>query len=69
MDSADPKLALAKKLYEELIPLLLKVEFRRGEEETPFSKCVREIQVLYGAETLVQILKALGKEPLRREGL
>ncbi len=67
MDSADPKLALAKKLYEELIPLLLKVEFRRGEEETPFSKCVREIQVLYGAETLVQILKALGKEPLRRE--
>lgn len=67
MDPSDPKLVLARELYEELIPLILKVELRRGEEKTPFSECAQEIRVLYGAETLVQILKALGSEPLKRE--
>lgn len=67
MDPSDPKLVLAREIYEELIPLILKAELRRGEEKTPFSECAREIRVLYGAETLVQILKALGSEPLKRE--
>lgn len=66
MDASSPEMKLADEIYEELVSLILKVELRRGEQETVFSKCVRQIQVLYGADTLVQILKALGKEPLKR---
>lgn len=66
MDASMPEKKLAHELYEELISLILKAELRRGEEETVFSKCISQIQVLYGADTLVQILKALGKEPLKR---
>ena len=66
MDASMPEMKLAHELYEELISLILKAELRRGEEETVFSKCISQIQVIYGADTLVQILKALGKEPLKR---
>lgn len=66
MDPSAPELMLAHELYEELTALILKVELRRGEEETPFSKCVSGIYMLFGVRTLVQILKALGKDPLKR---
>ncbi len=63
---AKAEYVLACELYEELIPLILKVELRRGEQETPFSKSAIQIQAVYGIETLLQILTALGKEPLLR---
>lgn len=63
---AKAEYALACELYEELIPLVLKIELRRGEQETPFSKSAIRIQAVYGIKTLLQILAALGKEPLLR---
>lgn len=58
--------ALACELYKELIPLILKVELRRGEQETPFSKAAIRIQAVYGISHFLEILTALGKEPLKR---
>lgn len=58
--------ALACELYEEVIPLILKVELKRGEQETPFSKSAVRILAIYGITYLIQILTALGKEPFKR---
>lgn len=59
-------LEVACELYEEVIPMILKVELRRGEEETPFSKCAVHILAVYGITYLIQILTALGREPFKR---
>ncbi|MCI8667556.1 MAG: DUF4132 domain-containing protein [Dorea sp.] len=61
-----PKMAFAHELYGELIPLVLEVELKRGEQPTPFSAYVHKIRVVYGIDYMVQILTALGKEPLKR---
>lgn len=61
-----PAMKLAHELYRELIPLVLKVELRRGEQETPFSKDIPSIRVIYGMDIMIQILTALGKETLKR---
>ena len=53
-------------LYRELIPLILKVELKRGEQPTPFSKDIHYIHVVYGIDYMIQILTALGKDPLQR---
>lgn len=66
MDPEAPERKIAHKLYEELIPFILRVELHRGEQETAVSSWASEIQVLYGADTLVRILTALGREPLKR---
>lgn len=44
----------------------MKVELRRGEQETPFSKDIPSIRVIYGVDIMIQILTALGKETLKR---
>lgn len=61
-----PAMKLAHELYRELIPLVLKVELKRGEQETPFSKDISAIQVVYGIDIMIQILTAMGKETLKR---
>ncbi len=66
LSSDSPERKAAHELYEELTEMILKVELKRGEQETPFSGCIEQIQVLYGVERLVCILTALGKEPLKR---
>lgn len=61
-----PEMQFAHELYKEIIPQILKVELRRGEQETPFSKGIHKLQVVYGIDTLIQILTALGKDTLKR---
>lgn len=61
-----PKMAFAHELYGELVLLVLGVELKRGEQPTPFSEYVHKIRVVYGIDYMVQILTALGKEPLKR---
>ncbi len=59
-------MAFAHELYRELIPTVLQVELKRGEQPTPFSDHVHRIQAIYGIDYMIQILTALGKDPLKR---
>ena len=61
-----PAMKLAHDIYEEVLPLVLKVELKRGEQETPFSSSVSSIKMVRGIDILIQILTALGKDPLDR---
>lgn len=61
-----PEMKFAHELYEELIPVILNVELRRGEQPTPFSEAAHSIQVIYGIDYMIRILTALGKDPLQR---
>ncbi|MCI8453381.1 MAG: DUF4132 domain-containing protein [Lachnospiraceae bacterium] len=61
-----PEMAFAHEMYRELVPLVLAVELVRGEQETPFSFHISSIRVVYGIDTLVRILNALGQDTLYR---
>lgn len=61
-----PEMDFAHEIYKELIPLVLSVELKRGEQPTPFSGAVNKIRVIYGIDYMIQILTALGKDPLQR---
>ncbi len=61
-----PEMAFAHELYREIIPVVLKVELKRGEQPTPFSEDMENIHVIYGIDYMIQILTALGKDPLQR---
>lgn len=61
-----PEMKFAHELYQELVALILKVELKRGEQETPFSGDVSSIRVIYGIDVMIRILTALGKETLKR---
>lgn len=61
-----PAMRLAHELYREIVPKVLAVELKRGEQPTPFSGIIGNIKVIYGIDYMIQILTALGKEPLQR---
>ena len=61
-----PEMAFAHELYREVIPLIMKVELKRGEQPTPFSEHIGSICAVCGIGYMVQILTALGKDPLQR---
>lgn len=61
-----PAMELAHEIYREMVPRVLKVELKRGEQPTPFSGWIGNIKVIYGIDYMIQILTALGKEPLSR---
>ena len=62
-----PAMRFAHEIYREVIPLVLKVELKRGEQQTPFSRYITgSVRVVYGIDTMVQILTALGKDTLSR---
>lgn len=61
-----PAMKLAHEIYHELVPLVLNVELKRGEQPTPFSGAIKSIRVIYGIGRMIQILTALGKETLQR---
>ncbi|MCI9374101.1 MAG: DUF4132 domain-containing protein [Lachnospiraceae bacterium] len=61
-----PEMIFAHELYRETLPVVLKVELKRGEQPTPFSADIKNIQVIYGIDYMIQILTALGKDPLQR---
>ena len=60
------EMAFAHELYEELVPMVLHVELKRGEQPTPFSEYIHKIRVIYGIDQMTRILTALGKDPLQR---
>lgn len=61
-----PAMKLAHQLYGEVVPKVLAVELKRGEQETPFSGSVKSIHIIYGIDYMIQILTALGKDTLER---
>lgn len=61
-----PAMKLAHQLYAETVPMVLAVELKRGEQETPFSRHIKSIEVIYGIDYMIQILTALGKDTLQR---
>lgn len=61
-----PAMDFAHELYREVIPKVLTVELKRGEQATPFSAFIPNIQVIYGIDYMIQILTALGKDTLQR---
>ncbi len=58
---------LIRELYDAIIPVFVDIELRRGEAETPVSPDMIGVSYIRGAEYLVRILMALGKDPLSRE--
>ncbi|NBJ81652.1 DUF4132 domain-containing protein [bacterium 1XD42-94] len=63
-----PELRFAHELYQELVPMILEVELARGEQETPFSYAALNIHMIYGIDTMIRILTALGSDTLSRNG-
>lgn len=61
-----PEMTFAHALYKEVIPTVVQVELKRGEQDTPFSRGILSIQVVYGIDTMIQILTALGQDTLER---
>ncbi len=58
---------LIRELYDSIVPVMVDVELRRGEAETPFSPYMSGITFIRGTGYLVRILMALGKDTLGRE--
>lgn len=63
-----PAMGLAHEICREMVPAILTVELKRGEQETPFSQYIRSIRVVYGIEWMIRILTALGQDSLKRSG-
>ena len=61
-----PEMTFAHELYREVLPVIMNVELKRGEQPTPFSHAANKICVIYGIDYMIQILTALGKDPLQR---
>ncbi len=59
--------ALIRKLYDQIVPVMVDAELRRGEAETEFSWDMRGITYICGTKYLVRILMALGKDKLERD--
>lgn len=58
---------IIQELYDNIIPVILDTELRRGEAPTEFSAETRGISYIQGTEYLIRILMALGKDTLERE--
>lgn len=65
-DRKTPQMELARGLYCLVVPALLRVELRRGEKLTPFSNMAIALRVVYGIDTMIQLLTALGDDTLMR---
>ncbi len=57
---------LMRELYKNIVPVIVDTELRRGEAETVFSEDMSGVVYIEGAEYLVRILMALGKDTLGR---
>lgn len=53
---------LCKELYNEVVPLMVDVELRRGDSETEFTKYMSGITYISGIDYLIRILMALGDD-------
>lgn len=58
---------LMRELYDEIVPVIVDTELRRGEAETIFSEDMSGVDYIQGTGYLVRILMALGKDTLGRD--
>lgn len=58
---------LVQELYDQIVPLMVDVELRRGEAQTLFSEDMDGITYIRGIGYLIRILMALGKDTLGRD--
>lgn len=61
-----PAIKLAREIYREVVPMVLEVELKRGEQKTPFSDSISSINVIYGIDYLIAIMTAMGKDSFQR---
>lgn len=66
MAEKSPVIAYAQKIYERVIDLILSVELRRGDSDTPFSSKISSIRRIFGLRYFLKILLALDNEKLER---
>ncbi|WP_029231556.1 DUF4132 domain-containing protein [Butyrivibrio sp. VCB2006] len=59
-------LSFIDEIYEKVIAQVLAVELTRGDSQTIYSNCIKQIHRVYGVKTFVSIIAALGKETLER---
>ncbi|MCF0111671.1 MAG: DUF4132 domain-containing protein [Erysipelotrichaceae bacterium] len=55
-----------KALYERIAGIMLDVELKRGDSQTPFSTAIGQLQTIKGMNRLFEVLNALGKDTLDR---
>lgn len=58
---------LVQELYNEIVPVFMDIELRRGEAETTVTQDMRGVTYVQGMDYLIRILKALGKDTLSRD--
>ena len=61
-----PLVEYAAGVYEKLVNLILDSELRRGDSPAEFSSQIRDVTRIFGADRLVQILSALGRDTIER---
>ena len=66
LSRSEPEVQSALMLYEEVVPAVLEVELRRGEQATPFSEYVPYIRMVQGIPVLIRLLHAIGNDTLDR---
>ncbi len=64
VDGSEPEVQFALALYDEVVPKVLEVELRRGEQATPFSRYVSNICMVRGIPVLIRLLHAIGNDVL-----
>lgn len=65
-DGSEPEIRFILERYEEVVPKVLEVELRRGEQATPFSRYISSICMIQGIPVLIRLLHAIGSDVLDR---
>ena len=65
-ETDDKFLEFIADVYEKVMAQVLSVELKRGDSATVYSSHISHIERVYGVDTFVAILAAMGKEPLER---
>lgn len=58
---------IIQQIYDAIVPVMVDIELRRGEQQTIFSFAMDGITFIQGIDYLIRILMALGKDTLGRE--
>ena len=66
LDTQNSFYKLGKEIYENIVNLILNVELKRGDTPTVFSDAVSRISRIEGIPRLMEILRAMGSDPLDR---
>ncbi len=66
LDTQNSFYKLGKEIYENIVNLILNVELKRGDTPTVFSDAVSRISWIEGIPRLMEILRAMGADPLDR---